>query len=255
MPIQLTPENTTLCTVTRSSRAEFVESSLLGRSLRNFSDGRLPRVALHADNAPPHAVLGLSEIYNRVLDAAARDSFVVFVHDDVYVNDWFLLERLTEAFEHFDVVGVAGNSAPDFAEPAWCMRFDASLAQNGLQNRASFSGSVRHGDPHAPGVHHYGPAPRACELLDGLFLAVNVRRLREHRVRFDTRFRFHAYDLDLCRTARAADLRVGTWPIALTHASRGSYDSAAWREAAAEYLRKWSTTSTEREASAAYVRR
>ena len=132
----------------------------------------------------------------------------------------------------------ASDHAPDFAEPAWCLRFDEDLAQSGLQDRASFSGSVRHGDPHAAGVHHYGPTPRACELLDGLFLAVNVSRLRERRVQFDTRFRFHGYDLDFCRTARAASLRVGTWPIALTHASRGSYDSPAWRDAAGEYLRQ-----------------
>ena len=83
------------------------------------------------------------------------------------------------------------------------------------------------------------PAPRACQLLDGLFLAVRTDKLKIHGVRFDPRFRFHLYDLDFCRSALEAQLRLGTWPIAVTHDSGGAYDSSAFKEAARMYLDKW----------------
>ena len=77
-------------------------------------------------------------------------------------------------------------------------------------------------------------------LLDGVFLAVlRPRALVAAGVAFDERFSFHHYDMDFARAAAAAGLRVGTWPIALTHHSTGNYDSDAWRESEARYEAKW----------------
>ena len=58
-------------------------------------------------------------------------------------------------------------------------------------------------------------------------------------VRFDERFDFHFYDLDFCRTARANGLRLGTFPLAVTHRSAGGFGSPAWQENAERYLEKW----------------
>ena len=239
MSVYISPKNTTICAVSRLSRAQFVETSLLGRSLRSVPGDQLPRIALLVDNGAPNQVIGLSEAYNGFLKSAGDDDFLIFIHDDVFIHDWFLLERLAEAFAHFDVVGVAGNRAPDLAQPSWALKFNADLSPAGWQDRTNLSGSVGHGDPTAPPVSRYGSAPVACGALDGLFLAVNVRRLREAKVQFDARFRFNCYDLDFCRTATNAGLRVGTWPIALTHASVGNFANQAWKEEAATYLKKW----------------
>jgi protein O-GlcNAc transferase len=73
--------------------------------------------------------------------------------------------------------------------------------------------------------------PMACDLLDGVFLAARVKQLRTHAVRFDPQFAFHCYDSDFCYTARARGLRLGTWPLPLTHASAGSFDDQ-WIRAA-----------------------
>jgi GT2 family glycosyltransferase len=75
--------------------------------------------------------------------------------------------------------------------------------------------------------------------MDGVFLAVKKATLLSHGLRFDPRFDFHFYDLDFCRTARDLGLRLGTWPIALTHQSRGGYNTPAWNEKARMYLEKW----------------
>jgi hypothetical protein len=239
MNIVIGPKNTTICAVSRLSRTQFVETSLLGRSLRSIPGDQLPRIALLVDNGAPNPVTGLSAAYNSFLKSAGNDDFLIFIHDDVFIHDWFLLERLAEAFVHFDVVGVAGNRALDLAQPSWALKFNADLSPAGWQDRTKLSGSVGHGDPTAPPVSRYGDAPAACDALDGLFLAVNVRRLRESKVQFDPRFRFNCYDLDFCRTAIKAGLRVGTWPIALTHASVGNFASQAWKDEAATYLKKW----------------
>jgi hypothetical protein len=45
--------------------------------------------------------------------------------------------------------------------------------------------------------------------------------------------------MDFCRAARVKGLRMGCWPIALTHQSEGGYGSPAWREAYQAYLEKW----------------
>lgn len=235
----LTSSNTWLCSVTRLSREAFVETSLLARSLRSVPRERLPRISLVTDNAAPNPVMGLAQAYNRFLAQAGDGDFVIFIHDDVFLHDFFLLERLEEAFARFDVVGVAGNTRPDLTQPSWALRFAPDLSPAGWQDRSHLSGAVGHGDPTGPSVSRYGPCPAACSLMDGLFLAVNVSTLRRARVTFDERFRFHAYDLDFCRAAAQSGLRVGTWPIALTHASGGNFASEAWKAEAATYLAKW----------------
>ena len=88
-------------------------------------------------------------------------------------------------------------------------------------------------------VSFFGPVPAECELVDGLFIAARKEALREKGVRFDPQFDFHFYDLDFCRTVRAQGLRLGTWPIALTHQSTGALGSEAWRVKYEDYLEKW----------------
>lgn len=234
MPLPLT-----LCAVSRLSREAFVSASLLARSLAVMPQAWLPRISLLVDNGPPHPTTGLSEAYNQFLDQAPAGAFLLFVHDDVYIHDWFFVQRLEEAFTRFDVVGLAGNRVPDLRQPSWALRFDGDEAPLGWQDPSQLSGAVGHGDPARPSVTVYGPCPAACPLLDGLFLAVNVDALRAASVRFDPRFRFHGYDLDFCRAATAAGLRVGTWPIAVTHASGGSFGAEDWKHAARLYKAKW----------------
>jgi GT2 family glycosyltransferase len=105
---------------------------------------------------------------------------------------------------------------------------------------AHLSGAVAHGRNPFGRVSAYGPVPAECELLDGVFLAAARRSVLLARgVHFDSRFEFHFYDLDFCRSARAAGLRLGTWPICLTHQSTGAYESPAWLDGYNKYLEKW----------------
>lgn len=264
---------------TRLSREDFWGKSLLGRSLMRFPDRLLPELSIQFDNREPTApspndantitvrstgAEGLSSFYNRIIEATEPSTNLLFVHDDVFIHDIFLQERLIEAFRRFDIVGLAGSFESDPEQPSWALAFDPdTLEPIGWQKDVQLSGAVSHlptalvegalDAPPDPLVSLYGPTPAPCTLLDGLFLAVRTaaigRGVAEKRpdVRFDQRFDFHLYDIDFCRSAHLAGLALGTWPILVTHASGGAFGSEAFKQAARAYLAKWNVKRFERE--------
>jgi GT2 family glycosyltransferase len=182
--------------------------------------------------------LGLPTIYNRAIADADEDDALLFVHDDVFIHDFNLSHRIEEALAAFDVVGLAGNVNPNPNHVGWAMwRADANNLK--LDEGHLLSGIVGHFTKSGEVICQYGPTPQQCFLLDGCFLAANARVLRERQIRFDERFQFHFYDLDFCRTCALKGLRLGTWPIAVTHASGGDYGSPQWEAALKLYQEKW----------------
>lgn len=144
-------------------------------------------------------------------------------------------QRLQEALARFAVVGVAGNRRRVPRQPAWAF-IDEHFTWDVPEN---LSGAVAHPQGSGTQVSYYGECPAAVKLLDGVLLATKAETLRRAGLRFDTRFSFHFYDLDFVRSCEQAGLSLGTWPIAITHASRGSFRTAQWDRAYAEYLSKW----------------
>lgn len=234
----------TLVCATRASVRDFPQKTLLGPCLPRLGEFMTFGLQLFAENTRP-----LGECYNAAIDAAADGDVLVFLHDDVCVDDWMLGQRLQEALAVFDVVGVAGNQRHQPGQTTWHLQ-PLDPANRGkvhdLQapwDSAHLSGAVWHG-PSGPGLSgamsRYGPSPAAVVLLDGVLIAARADRLRASRVRFDPSLGFHFYDLDFCRSAIAAGLKMGTWPIAITHASSGgSAHSHAWEHSRQLYLRKW----------------
>lgn len=218
-----------IVTATRLSSDAFWNTSALGASLRRLAhDGRFA-VQVATENSRP-----LPDVYNTVI-AASRAEQLVFLHDDVWLDDFHFADRIEEGLAAFDVLGIAGNRRRLPGQPSWAfadlrMQWDA---------RENLSGAVAHGGAAAGPVARYGAAPAACELLDGVLLAARREALLQHGVRFDPRFDFHFYDLDFCRSARAAGLRLGTWPISLTHQSGGAFGSVNWQAKYRDYLAKW----------------
>ncbi|MFM7313358.1 MAG: hypothetical protein ACKO0M_09355 [Cyanobium sp.] len=50
----------------------------------------------------------------------------------------------------------------------------------------------------------------ACDLLDGIFLAADLQRLRQKGLRFDPQVRFHGHGTHLWASAGSLGLSVGT---------------------------------------------
>ena len=224
-------------TATTLDEKKFWRASYLGRSLALIPEALRPEISLCADNTGSR-LRGLPEVYNAAIDAAADDDVLVLVHDDVYVHDWYLSHRALEACARWDVAGVAGAVDPDLSQPSWYWTFDADL-RRGPRQDGTRSGAINHYDYVAHKVELFGPAPAACALLDGVRLMVHAGKVRAQKLRFDERFRFHLYDLDFCRAATAAGLRVGTWPVTLTHNSQGAWSAEMFQDAARLYLDKW----------------
>lgn len=237
--VSLAPSETILVSATRSTQAEFVQTAWLARSLRRVASVGTVRLRLFSENTRP-----LPECYNRAIDESSDDTLLVFVHDDVFVDDWLLVQRLHEALTQFDVVGVAGNTRRLPMQLAWYFQPAAPGTKDqwviGEPDKAYLSGTVAHGEPAQSKVTLYGPTPQPVVMLDGVLLAARAGRLRQAGVRFDARFDFHFYALDFCRSASAAGLQLGTWPLAITHASRGeSIHGPSWQQGAQRYLQKW----------------
>ncbi|GAP36441.1 glycosyltransferase [Piscinibacter sakaiensis] len=226
------PAGIRIVSATRLSESQFWHRSALGRSLKSWTLHPRVSVRLRFANAA-----GLPEVYNEALHEADAPDVLVFVHDDVWLNDTEWIDKLASAFAQFDVVGVAGNRRRLPRQASWAFRkLDADGAE---WDHPHLSGAVAHGEQASGPLSVYGAAPAECELLDGVFLAVHRPTMLRSGVAFDPRFRFHFYDLDLCRSARRAGLRLGTWPITLTHQSGGSFGSEAWQQGRDAYFAKW----------------
>ena len=219
-----------LVCATRLTAEEFWGKAALGLSLRRMAhDDRLkPRVFFENRR-------GLPALYNERIAAPDASPVIAFIHDDVWLDDYFFFEHAMAGLHAFDVIGVAGNRRRAPLQPSWA--FPTTKFE--WDERVNLSGVVSHGAGPFGQISAFGPVPAECQLLDGVLLLTKRDQLRAQQVGFDERFDFHFYDMDFCRSARAAGLRLATWPIAITHQSEGGFGSNGWIENYKKYVGKW----------------
>jgi hypothetical protein len=215
---------------TRLTREAFWAKSALGQSMRRLVGDRRLLTRVITQNKR-----GLPLIYNEALSSGEPTRIVVMIHDDVWLEDYFLADRLQEGLAQFDVLGVAGNRRRLPRQPSWG-HADTKFQWDGPQH---LSGAIAHGPQPFGAIDHFGQVAAECELLDGVFLAARRGRIHDAQCWFDPRFDFHFYDMDFCRTARGKGMRLGTWPICLTHQSGGAFAGEAWERGYRIYLDKW----------------
>jgi len=184
---------------------------------------------------------GLSETYNRQLkpENLIKHDIVLFVHDDVFIDDVKLRGKLYVAMESlkYDIVGLAGASKMKIGNPAlW----------HQMSPRESWSGAVSHpvGDKQL-NITSFGPWPARCLVLDGLFLAVNLARVLEIGWRFNEDYKYHHYDIASCLDANKVKLKMGTYPINVTHSSPGLRDinDESFQRSQQTFIRNYSDVS------------
>lgn len=227
-----TIERLMVVAATRDKKEKFWQKSALGISLSKWLEHPLIRLQISYEN-----VEGLSVVYNRQIQTAKAKDILLFVHDDVWLDDPQWIEKLVIAVERYDIVGVAGNTRISRDQPSWLTK--EVSADRFEWDYPHLSGSISHGNPNDRKPVFFGVSPAVCQLLDGVFLAARANVLKKSNVRFDEQFKFHFYDLDFCRSARHAGLLLGTWPIELTHQSEGSFLSPLWNEGLRLYRKKW----------------
>jgi hypothetical protein len=163
---------------------------------------------------------GLSEVYNKFLNKSYIGKKVIFVHDDVLIEDLFWEEKLNIAFEKYDIVGLAGAKKSDLTKPpAWHL----------MCNPEDKCGEVAHSHQKTTWTTCFGPTDARVLIMDGLFIAVNVKKVLDADVKFDERFDFHHYDISFCLRANNNKLKMGVYPIRVVHFGLGdSMNTKEW---------------------------
>lgn len=188
------------------------KSSQLVKSLAPLKDDIT--LVINANNS-----IGLSRSYNRQLtpENLIKHDIVLFAHDDIYIDDLKLKGKLYSAINTYDIVGLAGASAATIAKPCLWHR---------MSDPSSWSGAVSHpiDNDTMQVVTAFGPWPKRCLFLDGLFLAVNLSRVLEVGWKFNENYKYHHYDLSSCLDANKKQLKLGTYPIYVSHSSPGLSD-------------------------------
>jgi hypothetical protein len=171
---------------------------------------------------------GLPKLYNSFIKEEYRDNKIIFVHHDVLIEDLFLEEKLHMAFEKYDIVGLAGSKKCDLNSPmaAWHL----------MCKQEDMVGEVSHSKDKKSWTTIFGPSDSRALILDGLFIAADISRLLDTQTTFDENFEFHHYDISFCLRANKNKLKMGVYPIKVTHFGLGdSMLSSSWQESANKF--------------------
>ncbi len=220
----------TVVCATRHSQRDFFERSPLGRSLLTYAAFGV-KAEIFFENKR-----GLGACYNEAIDKVDNEEeILVFVHDDVTLADFFWVDKLLLGFSKFEVVGLAGNKRRVARQPAWAFIDDKFT----WDDRVNLSGIVGHGDGFPCALDVYGDVMQPLKLMDGVLLAAKKNTFARSGVRFDERFMFHFYDMDICRQFEKKNVSMGAAPLGIIHASGGAFGGPEWRAGYETYLEKW----------------
>lgn len=196
-----------ICTQAKTD-AEFQKLPIYP-SLKKQYEANSPKVDFHVfkDNRR-----GLSECYNEVLrDPKNVNSTVLFVHDDVELEDLFLYEKLISS--PYSITGLAG--AKSFNKQS------NKLAWHLSAPREDHIGEVAHISEGRIWTTVFGNTKSRALTIDGLFIACKVKDLAEKGLTFDENFNFHFYDIVFCLRANEKKVTCGVLPIRVIHHGLG----------------------------------
>lgn len=186
----------------------------------------------------------LSVIYNHYINILDdKYDFLIFCHDDIKLkeNECNIHDSLEYMSDNdYSIGGVAGTDQ--------CVIKDKNLwhIMNKVKPFHGASGKVYHFIDKSLkkyALSDYGKVPNRVILLDGVFLVLDLKKIKKTKLFFDENnpSRFHFYDLDFCLTANSKKLRLTTLPIMLIHQSHGLSDitNLEWSLGNEWFRKKW----------------
>ena len=202
-----------LVTATKTKTLEEFQQRPLAKSLQVLSDIRYPDDTLFDFEIVKDNTAGLPEVYNRYLTEENRDKIVLFCHDDVFIEDLYLVEKLNDS--PFDVTVLAGAQEFNKQSP--------KLAWHLAARRETLRGEVAHTKDGKVFTTVFGPVPDRVVTSDGVFIAVNVERVLETNTKFVEvpELSFHFYDIAFSLECYKNKLTTGVLPIRIIHHGLG----------------------------------
>jgi hypothetical protein len=206
---------------------------------KNFSDTVIWHSLKKYANEIDHVIKtnnttqGLSRYYNECIEEYKNYDSVVFVHDDVDIINKDLIYQLEEGFKLYDILGVAGCMNPKIIEKnLWHWMAGDKENMRGIAGHPCSEKEFF--------VTSFGPTPSRAVIIDGVFMAINLKKLYASNARFDEQFNFHHYDIDFSLTCNKNKLKMGVWPILINHQSPGLKDfHNEWNESNKRFIQKW----------------
>jgi hypothetical protein len=208
-----------ICTQAKTE-TEFQELPIWS-SLKKQYEANSPNVDFHVFK---NNTRGLSVCYNEILaDPNNANKTVLFVHDDVVLEDLFLYEKLINS--PYSITGLAGAKTFNKQSP--------KLAWHISANRQDYVGEVAHVNPKQEiWTTVFGPTKSRSLTVDGLFIACKVKDILDKGLTFDENFNFHFYDIAFCLRANEKKVSCGVLPIKVVHHGLGdSMLTPEWEEA------------------------
>ena len=161
---------------------------------------------------------GLSKVYNKFL---TKDySQIIFIHDDMWIDDAGFLTKLEEGHNKYDIIGLAGGLNPVIKAPALWHIMCGGFNGNNLRG---FAGHYLP-DGTTTSITNFGPSPARVAIIDGAFISVNVNKTKKVDWMFNENYTFHHYDISSCIDANKKKLKIGVVPILSYHNSPGLRD-------------------------------
>jgi hypothetical protein len=155
---------------------------------------------------------GLSKNYNNFInDPFYHNKILLFVHDDVELNDLFLVEKLNNS--PYTVTGLAGSKTCDLS----CEKMAWHLATT----RDNMVGEVSHKKQDQIWTTVFGPSKSRALIIDGLFIAVNMEKFIKTQTKFNENFNFHHYDIAFCLECYKNKIDIGVIPLYVVHHGLG----------------------------------
>jgi protein O-GlcNAc transferase len=161
---------------------------------------------------------GLSEVYNKFLSKDYTQ--ILFIHDDMWIDDAGFLTKLEEGHKQYDIIGLAGGLNPVIKAPALWHIMCGGFHGNNLRG---FAGHYLP-DGITTSITNFGPSPARVAIIDGAFMSVNVNKTKEVNWMFNENYTFHHYDISSCIDANKKKLKIGVIPILSYHNSPGLRD-------------------------------
>ncbi len=154
----------------------------------------------------------LTEVYNEIL-TESQDDYVVLLHDDIYFEKSGWVRKVLKHFEDSDygILGVAGTTYLPKSGQWW-------------EDRSKMVGIVNHEHQGKKWESRYsdslGGDIKQTVIVDGLFLAINKKRIKKT---FNEEVKgFHMYDVDFCFRNYVEGVKVGViFDVRVTHKSIG----------------------------------
>jgi hypothetical protein len=181
---------------------------------------------------------GLPTVYNKKLEEYKNTDveFLVCVHDDVYIDDLKLYEKLVTAYKKlgYSIIGLAGGLNPKLTNPAlWHI----------MTERNQQRGEVAHpaGNNNQTMTTAFGPTPSRVAIIDGLFMALHLPTVTQTKWKFNENYKFHHYDIASSIDANRAKLKIGVYPIHVIHSSPGllSIHDKEWSKSNETFLQEY----------------